>query len=248
MDEQKFRSLLPRCAPSRSLRQMSCLGSVLNNASICCLIFQPTANLNCRLYPLLQSLTASISLSTTPFLATLSPTFSSSPLIIIPQPIVAESCRRRSLFNKPNQRNPLQQSLLAPVSSSIVGIDAFASHYCQVKGDAPRKSFQPTIIICQPIAAESCHRLFLFNEPNQRSPLLQTLPVPGLSSLVDMDAFALRLLFVSSRVDVQGNVVSTNFFNIHYREDRPSNDGDGTKKKQRWWAGHWGYFLVAELH
>ena len=35
---------------------------------------------------------------------------------------------RHFLFNKPNQRNPLQQSLLAPVSSRIVGIDALASH------------------------------------------------------------------------------------------------------------------------
>ena len=40
--EHKLRSLLPRCAPPRSLRQMSCLGLVLNGASICCLICQPT--------------------------------------------------------------------------------------------------------------------------------------------------------------------------------------------------------------
>jgi hypothetical protein len=98
-----------------------------------------------------------------------------------------------------------------------------SSPYRQVKGDAPRKLFQPTFIIRQPIAAESCRRLFLFNKPNQRSPLLQTLLASGLSSLVDIGAFALRLLFVSSRVDVQGNVVSANFFNAHYREDRPSN-------------------------
>jgi len=34
---------------------------------------------------------------------------------------------RRFLFNKPNQRSPLLQSLSVPVSSSLVGIDPFAS-------------------------------------------------------------------------------------------------------------------------
>jgi len=34
----------------------------------------------------------------------------------------------RFLFSKPNQRRPLLQSLLAPVSSSLVGIDPFASY------------------------------------------------------------------------------------------------------------------------
>jgi hypothetical protein len=45
---------------------------------------------------------------------------------------------RRFLFSKPNQRSPLLQSLPAPVSSSLLGIDPFASYlfsFCFVKAD-----------------------------------------------------------------------------------------------------------------
>jgi hypothetical protein len=88
-------------------------------------------------------MTASISPST-PSAPTHFANWSSSPAIIVRQlPIVGESClrepcssssnsnkvalRRRFLFNKPNQRSPLLQSLPAPGSSRLVDIDAFAS-------------------------------------------------------------------------------------------------------------------------
>jgi len=77
--------------------------------------------------------------------------FSSPPPITVRQPIVAEprrtmssssssntvTRRRRFIFNKPNQRNPLLQSLPAPVLPSLVGINPFAScpcSFCFIKG------------------------------------------------------------------------------------------------------------------
>ena len=77
---------------------------------ICYLVCQPTDNLNRRLHSFLPSLTASISLSTTLFPATLSLAISSSP----PQPLVAESYCRRFLFKK------TESAAVEPARTSLI--------------------------------------------------------------------------------------------------------------------------------
>jgi hypothetical protein len=110
VDEQKLR-------PPRSLRRMSLSRSSRQQRlhPICCLICQPEL-------PSTPAPTVPAFQPSTPFPGTLFASWSSSPPIIVRQPIVAEfqqqqqqsALRRCFLFNKPNRRSPLQQSLPAP--------------------------------------------------------------------------------------------------------------------------------------
>jgi len=103
-----------------------------------------SANLNYCPAPTVSRLNAGVHISVNAFFRHTFLRLSSSPPITVRQPIVADPClceplsssssrnkithHHRFLFSKPNQRSPLLQSLPAPVSSSLVGIDPFASY------------------------------------------------------------------------------------------------------------------------
>ena len=112
----------PCCAPLQFFNGCHWLDLILNSTSISYLICQLElpSTLAPTIFP--PSLMVSISPSM-PCPAILFATFSLSPLIIIHQPIIPNSCYCHFLSKK-TQSNLLQQSLPMPVSSSIVGINA----------------------------------------------------------------------------------------------------------------------------
>jgi len=146
MDDQKFRQpppSIPYCARprSRSLAPQQRLH----------LLSHPLIWTTMYIAPTVSCLNAGVHVTVNASSCHTFRRFSSPPSITVRQPIVAEprrtmssstssntvTRRRRFIFNKPNQRNPLLQSLPAPVLPSLVGINPFAScpcSFCFIKG------------------------------------------------------------------------------------------------------------------
>ena len=103
-----------------------------------------------------------------------------------------------------------------PISSSIVSIDAFTLHLLSLlssQGHCTKKIISTNYYHLPTYHSQVLPSSFPFNKPNKQSLLLQSLPGPGLSSLVDINAFTSHLLcFFLLTVNVQGNVASINSF------------------------------------